>query len=427
MRRTRAPGRGAIELSTLPWNGWGRALRGPRRSSRQPQPFVNCRLGRSSERASNGHGGQYAVRGGRDIELRRIELESPTGAFVRERSETPHYHVTAVPVAPPDTEEGSAATEEWSDSRSEGGSAGRLARTLRALRIVVGVVLFALVVLAAVRSWEDVRATLARISPLELVLAEALVLGGLGASVLIWRVALRELGSTVHIAAAAKIYLVGQLGKFLPGSAWALAVQMELATQAGVPRVKSVAAGIVAIGVNVATGLAMGLFVVPRVVSGGALRMIVLAVMLAGCAVALSPPVLTRLVDIGLRVVRRPPVEREITWRGILTALGWSLASFACYGVSVWVLAVAVGAPAGESLPLCLAGVALAMTVGALVVVAPSGIGVREAVIVAALAPVLERPEALAVALVARLLFVLADLIAAAVVVPVRIGAPHAS
>jgi uncharacterized membrane protein YbhN (UPF0104 family) len=62
------------------------------------------------------------------------------------------------------------------------------------------------------------------------------------------------------------------------------------------------------------------------------------------------------------------------------------------------------------------------MTIGALVVVAPSGIGVREAVIVAALAPVLERPEALAIALVARPLFVLADLIAAAVTLPVRLG-----
>jgi uncharacterized membrane protein YbhN (UPF0104 family) len=163
------------------------------------------------------------------------------------------------------------------------------------------------------------------------------------------------------------------------------------------------------------------LVVLPRVVSGGAGRVALLGVVLGICVAALSPPVLTRLVNIGLRAIRRPRVEREISWRGILTAIGWAVASFACYGLSVWVLAVSVGAPASESLPLCLAGVAFAMTVGALVVVAPSGIGVREAVIVAALAPVLERSEALAVALVARLLFVLADLLAAAVTVPVRL------
>jgi len=68
---------------------------------------------------------------------------------------------------------------------------------------------------------------------------------------------------------------------------------------------------------------------------------------------------------------------------------------------------------------------ALAMTLGFVVVVAPSGIGVREAVLVAALAPVLDTPEALAIALVARLLFTVADLIAAAVVTPIRNRSPR--
>jgi uncharacterized membrane protein YbhN (UPF0104 family) len=300
-----------------------------------------------------------------------------------------------------------------------------LRRVLRVARVVVGVALFAAVVVAVVRSWEEVRSTLARVGPGELVLSEALVLAGLGANVLTWRAALEELGTTVSTRAASKIYLVGQLGKFLPGSAWAVAVQMELAKQAGVPRPRSVTASLIAIGVNAAAGLAIGLLVLPRAVGVGAWRIVLLAALLGLCAAALTPPVLTRLVNLGLRATRRPPIEREITWRGILTAIGFAAVGFACYGLSVWVLAVSVGAPAGESLPLCLAGVALAMTLGTLVVVAPSGIGVREAVIVAALAPVLERSEALAVALVARLVFVLADLIAAAVTVPVRLREPR--
>ena len=43
------------------------------------------------------------------------------------------------------------------------------------------------------------------------------------------------------------------------------------------------------------------------------------------------------------------------------------------------------------------------MTAGFLVFIAPSGIGVREAVLVAALSPVLDTGEALSVALVVRL------------------------
>ena len=64
------------------------------------------------------------------------------------------------------------------------------------------------------------------------------------------------------------------------------------------------------------------------------------------------------------------------------------------------------------------------MTAGFLVFVAPSGIGIREAVLVAALAPVLDTGEALSVALVVRLVFTLADLLAAAATLPIRLRAP---
>jgi hypothetical protein len=123
-----------------------------------------------------------------------------------------------------------------------------------------------------------------------------------------------------------------------------------------------------------------------------------------------------------MHVVKRPKLERPVSWKGMLTGSGWSLFSWLSYGFSLWILVVGAGAPEGKSLPLCFGGVALAMTAGFIVVVAPSGIGVREAVLVAALAPVLTTSAALAVVLVLRLLFTLGDLVAAAAVTPIRIG-----
>jgi uncharacterized membrane protein YbhN (UPF0104 family) len=108
----------------------------------------------------------------------------------------------------------------------------------------------------------------------------------------------------------------------------------------------------------------------------------------------------------------------------MLSASGLSFTSWLSYGLSVWVLAVGVGATPLEALPLCLGGVALAMTLGVLVVIVPSGIGVREAIIVGALSPVLSSSDALAVALVARLVFTVADLLAALAVQPRRIERP---
>ena len=117
----------------------------------------------------------------------------------------------------------------------------------------------------------------------------------------------------------------------------------------------------------------------------------VFACLAVACAVALTPPVLTRLVSFGLQAAQTASARatRDLAWNA--PAAGWAVASWLAYGLCVWVLAVGAGAPAGESFLVCLAGVALAMTAGFLVVVAPSGIGVREAVLVAALAPVLTR------------------------------------
>jgi uncharacterized membrane protein YbhN (UPF0104 family) len=298
----------------------------------------------------------------------------------------------------------------------------RQSRWITAARVATGIVLFASVVVATARNWNEVRDTVGRMSLWELVLAELLVLGGLGASVFTWRWSLVELGSRLRVLHAAKIYLVGQLGKYVPGSFWAFLVQMELAHRVGVPRSRALAASIVAAGVAVLSGLIVGLLVVPSVVESHGLQYSAVAGLVVIFAAALSPPVLTRLVDVVMRIMRRPPLERPIRWPGMLAATAWSLVSWLAYGVSVWVLALAAGAPAGESFLLCLGGAALAMTAGFLVFIAPSGIGIREAVFVAALSPVLDSGEALSVALVVRLVFTLGDLLAAAAVLPIRLA-----
>ena len=65
-----------------------------------------------------------------------------------------------------------------------------------------------------------------------------------------WQAVLREMDHSVSVADSGRIYLVGQLGKYLPGSIWAVVVQMELALRAGIPRARSFAASLVLIGLS---------------------------------------------------------------------------------------------------------------------------------------------------------------------------------
>ena len=171
------------------------------------------------------------------------------------------------------------------------------------------------------------------------------------------------------------------------------------------------------------TGGALGIAVQPFLGDESAWRFVVAGIGVALCAVALAPPVLGRLTNLGLTLARQPPLPGPPTWAGVATAAGFSFASWLLYGLALSVLATGAGADPTKTLLVALPAVALAMTIGFLIVIAPSGIGVREAVLVAALVPVLDHSTALGVALVLRFVFTLADLLAAVATVPIRIAA----
>jgi hypothetical protein len=85
-----------------------------------------------------------------------------------------------------------------------------------------------------VREWDEVSATRRHLAWPHLVLAMVAVSAGVLLGRLVWRAALAALGTRVAVPGAARIYLVGQLGKYVPGSVVAFLLKMKLARSAGV-------------------------------------------------------------------------------------------------------------------------------------------------------------------------------------------------
>ena len=237
------------------------------------------------------------------------------------------------------------------------------------------------------------------------------VLVGLFASALVWRALLADMGTPLGLRPALHVFFLGQLGKYIPGNVFAIAAQMELGRDHGAPRSRVGAASLVFMGVLVAAGLLTAAVALP-LTSPGALQDYgwVLVALPAGL-VCLAPPVLTRLVGVLLRVLRRPPLDRPLSARGVAAAVGWAVVMWAAYGVHLLLLVAPQSATGDAALPLLATGAyALAWTAGFLFVIAPAGLGVRELALVAALAPVLDAPAALAVAVLSRAVMTLGDL-----------------
>ncbi|MEU3016170.1 lysylphosphatidylglycerol synthase domain-containing protein [Nocardiopsis sp. NPDC007018] len=263
--------------------------------------------------------------------------------------------------------------------------------------------------------WTQARTAVAEL-PLW-VLPAAVLAGmlGLAAQMMAWRSLLAGLGSPLPRGAAARVMFVGQLGKYLPGSVWAFVAQVELARDWKVPRSRGAAATLLAVAVTVAVSLAVAAVALPLSSAEAARRWwwaLAAAPVLLAC---LHPGVL----GWGVRLAARPFARfREVTEAGPLAVGGravtasvlWTLVAWVPLGAHVWLLTWAVGGEALGSVGPAVGAYALAWVLGLLVVFAPAGLGVREVVLVVALAPVVDAGAALVVAVLSRLVMTVADL-----------------
>jgi uncharacterized membrane protein YbhN (UPF0104 family) len=286
----------------------------------------------------------------------------------------------------------------------------------RALRIGFVVLAVGLLVAALVDQWHNVSSGWHELPVRSLLLAAGAVLLGLFFSALAWRALLADLGQQIPVMGAVRVFFVGQLGKYLPGSVWPVVAQMELGKAHGLSRRPVGTVALLVMVLNVATGLLVAVVLLPFT-SPHALSRYGWAIAFLPVGLALlHPRILNPVVNKAFSLARREPLERPLTLRGIAVATGWTMLMWASYGAHVWALADGLHATGAKSLPLLATGAfALAWTAGFVAIIFPAGAGIREAVLIVAMTAVLANKELVALAAVSRLLMTAGDLVWGAV------------
>jgi glycosyltransferase 2 family protein len=259
-------------------------------------------------------------------------------------------------------------------------------------------------------AWPQAMTALARLHWYSVTLSLAAAMAGAWCMMLAWRAVLAELGSRLPLRTAARVSFVAQLGKYVPGAVWAFAAHIELGHDAGVPRRRGVAAVVVSLAVAVAAGLGLAALALPLTSPQATRHFWWALAAVPVIALALCPPVLGRLIDRVLTLTARPPLERRPSWGGLARALGWTALGWLALGGQVWLLLAGMTGRGAGVLLLAIGGYALAYAAGLLLVVFPNGIGAREIILIAVLAPVVPHGTALAIAIAARLLTTASDL-----------------
>ncbi len=229
-----------------------------------------------------------------------------------------------------------------------------------------------------------------------------------------WRRLLLWLGEARMSATLChSIYGRSQIGKYLPGNVFHFAGRQYLAMQAGMAPGRVAAsvayeiAGLIAAGAGITlAGYPLYAASNPWISAASAL-----ALVLAMLALPLALPALRDRWP-ALRQFRSPGTTLRGTLASWLPVYGFYLAFLLALGVLLLGLIVSLtGAWPGTSSVLVIAAFAPAWLAGFLTPGAPSGVGVREAVLIFLLGPLLGEPEITLAALALRVVTLFGDVL----------------
>jgi hypothetical protein len=257
-----------------------------------------------------------------------------------------------------------------------------------AIRIAVMLLIAYVVYRTLASSWNEIKAEATALHPSwgGLALASACVAGGYAVLIAAWRLLLRTWKSPIGVLDATRIWFVSSLGKYIPGKVFAIAAMALLAKEAGASPIAAAGSSIIMQVVNLAAG-----FVVIAVVGAGDLLAPYPLLRLASwltvtgsvVGLAFGPQLLVWAVRTGTRLVGRPMPDMPVITRStLMLVFAANVAAWIAYGIGFGIFwSALLGRGGGISLA-ALAVYTASYLVGYVVLVAPGGIGAREAAMI---------------------------------------------
>ncbi len=249
---------------------------------------------------------------------------------------------------------------------------------------------------------------------LPLLVASCLLLAaGYGFSAALWgRIVVDLGGPRLGLADSVRLFMIANLGRYIPGKVWQIAGLAALARQKDVPAVTATGAAVLGQGIALLAATAVGLAALlggdPTMRTWG---LVGTAVLVVGAALGAVPRVFRWVSGVWFRLARQepPPGLRSVhflQWLA-LYVLNWGV-----YALAFGVLAASFGH--GGHLWVIGSAFAAAYVAGYVAIFAPAGVGVREGALVALLTPSMGAAPAGALAVIARVWTTLVELVPAA-------------
>jgi hypothetical protein len=256
----------------------------------------------------------------------------------------------------------------------------RSRRVRIALQAGVAVLIFAFLVLTVAAQWgeiqeEGIHFKIAWLIPAFLVIPLFYVLGAVG-----WDLILRFLGYRIGFLQAQVAWGQPLLARYVPGSVLYLLARLLLAERAGVPRRTTLASIVYEQALSAAAAMLVATYFLidhPDL-QGQPLRWGVLAVVPLAL-IALHPRVFRPAADWLLAKFGREPLPDVMPMKGVVVMIGFYALNWSLIGLGVFFVARAVSFFPASDIPIIGSAQALGYVAALVTLVAPAGLGVRDA------------------------------------------------
>ena len=288
----------------------------------------------------------------------------------------------------------------------------------RVAQIALALVVVGIAVRKLATNWTELRAQdiVWSVRPLALVASVLIVWSAYALLIEAWRRVVVSMQQRLAYGDAARICMVSNLGKYIPGKVWAIAGNAVLAQRAGVEPHAAVAAAILNQALAIGSGVILVSVLSPAALGAYGSGYVVATLVLGAVAII---AVLTLTSSRALRLLQRVlpgsiPQLVPVSLGVMLGSLAVNALAWAGYGIAFLVLARGLTPDASLGWSQATTVFTISYLVGLVALFAPGGVGVRESAFTLLLAPPLGLKLAVALALATRVLLTVTELGAAA-------------
>jgi len=270
------------------------------------------------------------------------------------------------------------------------------------LATIIVVLIFYFLIANLIKNWQNIPFDSLHFSVVNVVLSFIFLFVNFFLFIQGWKSIVNALGEKVGFKSAFWIISSSQIAKYVPGGIWFALGRVYLG------KIEKIKGEIIALSVIIETGLTFLVGILLFFISISLVeqklfaQFIFIVPIFFLFLIILYPPILNRLMNFALRIIKKPTINLNISYKQLLQLSIYFFGLWIAQIIGFYFLINAIYTISFSKIFILAAAYTLSWMTGFVVIFAPGGLGVREGMMTLLLSTILPTPLAIAISFIAR-------------------------